>query len=667
MPSKAVIVGAGEALYSIVVETDENFKPSTLMRFITVKASGVSLTMPDIPGPSETHTIIAEGGDVTVLGGVFPPAVVGVVPQGGNANIVFSGAQWTISMAGEGPTGPTGPAGATGPEGPDGLDGATGPTGTPGPTGPSSGPIGATGPTGNTGPMGPTGPTGNAGSTGPSGPTGNLGPTGNVGPTGATGPTGDVGTTGATGPTGAFTLSQFLTQNTWWIDPAAGSDANDGLTEPTAIKTFAELARRWGPGLPTVPQNTTIHVLGDVPVTDPIQIQISIPDDVLVEVKQETTNIVRSGTVTAVVAMNPAAQQPWVVTDTSVANWAAEIGMRLRVTSGPNVGIISWVAKDLGAAAARISNTVTDNAEDLSIANSWVNLGAVAVGDPYVIETLHTAYMGKVLVQLAGGGSGTTLADLTLQSLVFRDFSFLNQDFYAPTSIGPSISFANCWLNAQFMYPFGQVAFVNSCLQDAIAPGSSTPTVNGAQIQFGSGGQAGTGTTFAAGCYISAFLSGWVAPGTGFFVSNPLMQAGVIYMYGPGSLAICDEDGIAFFDATIESPIILEAGAVFISSTGSFGALTIWGNNNVGVGVQVGDGSKFYVDPGTVMLLTGTGGDFSLGGKTTARTWDETANAYTTARACTWANLALPIASGGFGNRAIDVASQATILASDNN
>jgi hypothetical protein len=402
-------------------------------------------------------------------------------------------------------------------------------------------------------------------------------------------------------------------------------------------------------------------------VTDPVQIQISIPDDVLIEVKQESTVVARSGVLTGVVPMNPAAQQPWVVTDTGVPNWSTDIGKRLRVTSGPNVGIIAWVAKDLGASAARISNTVTDNADSLSISGSWVNVGAVAVGDPYVVETLHTAYMGKVLVQLAGGGSGTTLADLTLQSLVFRDFSFLNQDFYAPASIGPSISFANCWFNAQFIYPFGEVSFVNCCLQDATAPGSSSPTVNGAQIAFGGGGQTGTGTTFAAGCYIGAFISGFLEVGPGLFVSNPLMQGAVLYMYGPSALAFADEDGLAFFDAVIESPIQLEAGAVFIVSTGSFGVVTIWGNNNVGFGVQIGDGSRLVVDPGAVMLLTGASGDFAVGGMNTARAWNESVGAYTAPIACTWANLALPIASGGFGGRCENVAAKAVVLASDNN
>jgi hypothetical protein len=651
MPSKAVIVGAGETLYSIVVETDEDFKLSTLTRFVTVKASGVSLTMPDIPGPSETHTIIAEGGDVTVLGGKFPPAVVGVVPQGTNANVVFSGTEWTIGAGEAGPTGPTGP---------EGSNGATGPTGNMGPTG-ADGSNGATGPTGpSNGPAGPTGATGPTGNTGNTGPTG----TGATGPTGLAGSTGDTGTTGptgATGPTGPGLPSpSLLLQTDWWIDPISGSDSNDGLTQPTAIQTFAELARRWGPGVPTIPQNTTIHVLGNVPVTDPIQFQIALADDVLLIVNQELANTIRTGTFSNVVVMNPAAQQTWEGADAAlppVPGWSPNVGQRVRITgAGPNAGNICWVAKDLGSSNARLSNPGTDNADTTDLSNGWFNDGAIAIGDPYVVETLPSAYLGKILIQGAGANG-----NLTLTSLVFRNFSFLNQTFIAPSSLDPAITFANCFFDVPFLYPFGEVTFVNCCLD--------SQNVNGGQIAFGGGGQTGSTTTFAAGCYINAFISGFLGVGSAFFINQTLMQNSSLFMYGPSCSVFSDLDGFAFFDSTVEAPIVIENGAVLVLSTSSFPTtpLSVWGNNNgAGVGIQIGSGSKMIYDANANLLITAGGGDFSVGGKTTARTFDETTGAFTTARACSWANLGTTIALGGFGGQCQDVNSQAAIILGTN-
>jgi len=131
--------------------------------------------MVDISTNTDTPTV-----NVTVYNN--PPPVVQVI-EGGNIitnNVTGSGG------SGTGTTGNTGATGVTGPTGPTGNTGNTGPTGN----------------TGATGVTGPTGPTGNTGNTGPTGPTGNTGATGVTGPTGPTGPTGTTGATGATGASG---------------------------------------------------------------------------------------------------------------------------------------------------------------------------------------------------------------------------------------------------------------------------------------------------------------------------------------------------------------------------------------------------------------------------------------------------------------------------------
>jgi hypothetical protein len=38
----------------------------------------------------------------------------------------------------------------------------------------------------------------------------------------------------------------FLGQSAWFVDPTNGNDASSGKTSATAIRTLAELGRRWG-------------------------------------------------------------------------------------------------------------------------------------------------------------------------------------------------------------------------------------------------------------------------------------------------------------------------------------------------------------------------------------------------------------------------------------
>lgn len=50
----------------------------------------------------------------------------------------------------------------------------------------------------------------------------------------------------------------FLLQAAWFIDPVNGNDAASGLTALTAIRTYAELARRWRTTSPVLSQTTTV-------------------------------------------------------------------------------------------------------------------------------------------------------------------------------------------------------------------------------------------------------------------------------------------------------------------------------------------------------------------------------------------------------------------------
>lgn len=81
------------------------------------------------------------------------------------------------------------------------------------------------------------------------------------------------------------TSVDVLTQDTWWVAPATGNDANDGTTFATAVATWAEIARRQrgvsgGPGARAILNPTggvvTYHVVGVTPLTDPISVVLDV-------------------------------------------------------------------------------------------------------------------------------------------------------------------------------------------------------------------------------------------------------------------------------------------------------------------------------------------------------------------------------------------------------
>jgi hypothetical protein len=58
-------------------------------------------------------------------------------------------------------------------------------------------------------------------------------------------------------------VGEPITQTTWWIDRQNGDNANDGLTEATAIRDFAEFSRRVGEN-PLVTSTVTVNIAAGV-------------------------------------------------------------------------------------------------------------------------------------------------------------------------------------------------------------------------------------------------------------------------------------------------------------------------------------------------------------------------------------------------------------------
>lgn len=190
----------------------------------------------------------------------------------------------------------------------------------------------------------------------------------------------------------AFWVRQISTerywayQTQWYVDPSAGNDENNGATTLTALKTIAELTRR----LQVILQGTnyTIDLLGNIPSTDRLNwTPIFVGPATGTGFNQRGTinfrgqmTVSRSGTLSTATQTSTSAQAS--ATDPGVADWTADIGRMIVVTSGAQSGESAWVAANLGANVARVA--------------SWTNVAGTAIGtvpannSTYNIVTLTT-------------------------------------------------------------------------------------------------------------------------------------------------------------------------------------------------------------------------------------------------------------------------------------
>lgn len=154
-----------------------------------------------------------------------------------------------------------------------------------------------------------------------------------------------------------------LSQSDFYIDPVSGSDNNSGESPAEAIATWEEYAKRIGTGVVTATPFQFVHILNDLPATDPILVEAVYRNGLIVQGERTT---VISGTVTSATAWDTASTPitPGTLEDASLSgtSWSDSgpggtslIGKQIVMTSGANVGKTGWLLADLGGKVARIS------------------------------------------------------------------------------------------------------------------------------------------------------------------------------------------------------------------------------------------------------------------------------------------------------------------------
>jgi hypothetical protein len=429
-----------------------------------------------------------------------------------------------------------------------------------------------------------------------------------------------------------------VTAPDWYIKPSTGSDDAAGTSPATAFATWAGLLAAWGAAtLKPTGGVLTVHILEPLPAgTDALYLPpaVNITGDTTVVIRGLPTTV-RTGVFTAAAPADRVAVPPLAGTATDSAMpgaWSADLGRRVRVTSGVRANQSFYVAKDLGAQSARISWPI-----DSHDPSTWVSKGSVQAGDAYAVETLTTVCIGEI----ASSGS-TASGTATYPSIVFIDLHVVppagSGSRFTIVDTNCNVAFYGCVIDTEISTSRASndrgTVFANCCFTNFVTS-SSILTIYGG---------------LCLGMEVSS-------QGTGFlYMDGDVLCQGATIV--PGSQAYFGAVGV--FDSPAEG-VWVNAGTVFYLRSIYDAASGLYGDGNVGAGLYLAERSAFLCT-GVVPNIWGTGGQFSMNGSATARAWDEAGGAYTAARACTWANLAATIAGGGFGGNAHNVEKQCSLL-----
>ena len=422
-----------------------------------------------------------------------------------------------------------------------------------------------------------------------------------------------------------------LNQANWYIDSVNGNDANDGLTSGTALKSHAEFSRRIGIFSTVTTYDINVYLLNDLPASDPINV-ISRTSGYHLNY-YGTTTIERTGTVTGFTGKNTATNSLAQITDHALAPgaWTADIGKRIRITTGDSAGAAAIV---LGDGSDGYSSLFSDIA--ITLDNYfYVYTSEPSVGDTYVIERQTFAPLGYLNFQ----GTTTNNAYVHFYNLNFDDSAINVGGAFIPIAIGsvffecqfPSVGFAspfnlmyNCYSAGTIAtQAFGVTAFFGGLYTGifAVEAGSSISSYNDMVL------------------YNKAGASGIVACETGSLWLNSAMG---IFNY-PGGLRL------------------MSGGCVTAGpNQGESVPGSIWGMGNDGYGITVDVGGTLAYTTGAQLTITGSSGDFLLGGSNHVRPFNDATGTYTAPVLCSWANLT-PAVPTGFGGQVTNPKNAATI------
>jgi hypothetical protein len=338
-------------------------------------------------------------------------------------------------------------------------------------------------------------------------------------------------------------------QTSWFIDPVAGDDENDGGASGTAIKTWAEFNRRvrsdwiWS-------QSVTVEFLNDLPETDPVFGRFYIGTNAFFTLRgQRSTTF--SGTSSSW-TQNFATNDPGTLT---VAGWTPVPGQVLEFTSGPATDGTAWVMNNLGSNNAYLTQPL---ATGTGVSGPTLKTPSAGGGD-----TLNTYTLTKVPIQHLeacggpryGGGGALIIEDI--------DFSWMEHYGVVGTWQAGSQMLVRDSMGA--VETFGDVVVLTNVLTQYTG---SAGYVNSA-----------FGRSLTLSVYGGGALNKGLATGAAtFFLYNYLcVGAGAALQFGSGLAKVVSYHSIGFYGCTrglygtAAAELTMNSGTTLHGSGNSYG------------------------------------------------------------------------------------------------
>lgn len=220
---------------------------------------------------------------------------------------------------------------------------------------------------------------------------------------------------------------RWLQQADWFIDASAGDDENDGNTSGTALRTHAELERRWGPNA-LLRQTTTVNILTDLDATDDATpyIDVTLEDGDVNLFYVGTATTILSGTLTAATTADSSTNTAQSVTDAAVGDWdtagpggTSVIGFRMRLTAN---NARAFLAQRVSATEARTGIFETASRTPPQSISAFSPVG----NEAYVVESLTNMRDAHFKVRrspanlAAGNAFGLWVEDLIIDGTTLR-------------------------------------------------------------------------------------------------------------------------------------------------------------------------------------------------------------------------------------------------------
>lgn len=217
----------------------------------------------------------------------------------------------------------------------------------------------------------------------------------------------------AAAPVGAVWCRLFVRnlpaqyETTWFLDAAAGNDANAGTTVGAPLRTMRELSNRLRGARLTA--NVVVTLATGNYGADPVQFDLEIDTGVslsMVGNVSSTTDAVAAilPTVSGTAATNAGAQRG-TLTSTAFDFQAANDRQRLRITAGTaaNIGGIAYVTRVVTPGVGGVVNTTRWGRLTNPLTSTVVTNLTIVVGDTYAVDTLNSQ-VGVLDVSVRGNG-----------------------------------------------------------------------------------------------------------------------------------------------------------------------------------------------------------------------------------------------------------------------